>query len=455
MKKRLWSLILCLVLVCAGFAGCGSKDDEAAGSAVAPEKMVTTKLQEFADSVTDALKKADTETVSTSNQGLDMVLNAEIGEQIASSYGLEGLNSIGMNVSIDAKENAAELRIAGNLLLNGEEVLEAEGITDSTNIYVNLPAYSSQYMGVSYEEMLGKSLEDFASELTSQTAGTPTVEDMLNIWGSFSAKFIEAFEYQSKEEGQTIGTGDYKVTGDKYITTAKAEELDAAIQVLADELKKFPELEVEEIESISDEVDSFNANYYTGKNDAYAWEFQALTKTGTASVIFVSTEKGFCLYIVNEAGEEETLVYSEKESDKKGRITICADDEEIVIEYDNYTKDSVDLSTTVNGMALKLNFKTTDDRTTLDFDVNVLGIAAEGKLETSKNNFELTATVTTAGMKLATVNLSAKARDFVDYTVPSAFVDMDTWGAGLDQEKLMGDLSQLMMKFPFLMDLLQ
>lgn len=447
--------MLCLVLVCAGFAGCGSKDDKDASSKVAPEEMVTTKLQEFADSVTDALKKAETETISAVDQGLDLVIKAEIGEQIASSYGLDGLNSVGMNLSMDLKESAAEMRIAGTLSLNDQEVLEAEGITDKENIYVNLPAYSSQYMGVSYEEMLGQSLEDYASQLTSQTEGMPTAEDMVNIWGSFSAKFIEAFEYQSKEDGQTIGIGTYKFTGDKYITTAKAEDIDAAMQVLVDELKKFPEVEVEEIESISDDVDSFNANYYTGKDDAYAWEFQAVTKDEIASVIFVSTEKGFCFYIVNEEGKEETLAYSVKESDKKGTITVCTDDEKIVIEYDNYTKNSIDLSTTVNGMALKFKFKTTDDSTTLDFDINVLGIAAAGKLESSKNNFELTATVTTAGMKLATVSLSAKARDFVAYTVPSSFVDADTWGAGLDQEKFMGDLSQLMMQFPFLMNLMQ
>lgn len=446
--------MLCLVLVCAGFAGCGSKDDKDAGSKAAPEEMVKVKLQEFADSVTNAMKKTDTDTVSMTNQGLDVTLDAEIGEQIAANYGLDGLSSVGLKLSVDVKE-AADLRIAGNLLLNGQDVLEAEAIADKENIYVNLPAYSSQYMGMSYEEMLGQSLEDYASELTSQTEGMPTAEDIVNIWGSFSSKFIEAFEYQSEEDGQQIGTGDYKFTGDKYITTAKAEDIDAAMQVLAEELKKFPELEVEEIESISDEADSFNANYYTGKDDAYAWEFQAVTKDGTASVIFVSTEKGFCFYAVNVEGEEETLAYSVKESDKKGTITICADDEEIVIEYDNYTKDSVDLSTTVSGMALSLKFKTTDESTTIDFDVNMLGIAAQGRLESGKESFELTAEVTTAGMKLCTVNLSAKARDFASYTAPASFADAETWGEGLDQEKLMGDLSQLMMQFPFLMDLLQ
>ncbi len=61
MKKRIWSLLLCLVLVFAGFAGCGSKDDAANA---APEEMVKVKLREFADKVSDALSKSSANAFS-------------------------------------------------------------------------------------------------------------------------------------------------------------------------------------------------------------------------------------------------------------------------------------------------------------------------------------------------------------------------------------------------------
>ncbi len=449
MKKRIWSLVLCLMLVCAGFAGCGSKDD----AGVAPEEMVKVKLQEFVDNVSEALEKSQNHSLSMKNVGYDMTAEVGIGEQIASQYGLTGLNSLGLKLTLDAKDNA-QMRIAGDLLMNAQEVIGAEGIVTLDSVYMNLPAYSKDYLGVSFEEILGESVEDFVAEMAKKNEGMPTMEDFAGMWKSFSSKFIEAFEYQNKEEKQTVGIGDYKLTGNKYVTTAKSEDVVAAFNVLVDEMKKFPKLEVNEYVSFEEDLDAFNANYYTGKKGEYAWEFECVKDGKSACVVFVSLKKGFSFYVVDEDGKEQQLAFSERESDSKGKITICAD-EEFVVEYDNYSKDSIDLSTTVNGMALKLKVRSKDDGLSLDFNLNVLGIIVAGKLEGEKGNFDLDASVTMSGVSLATLKLNAKARDFVDYEIPSSSVSPDEWSKGIDQEKLVGDLSQLMMQFPFLMDMMQ
>lgn len=448
MKKKIWSLVLCLMLVCTGFAGCGSKD----AAATAPEEMVKVKLQEFADSISEALEKTQDHTLSMKNMGYDLTAEVGIGEQIASQYGLTGLSSLGLNLNLDVKDKA-QMRIAGNFLLNAQEVIAAEGLITQDSVYMNLPGYSKDYLGVSFEEILGKSIEDYVAELAAENEGLPTMEDMAGMWKDFSAKFVEAFEYQKVEEKQTIGIGDYKLTGSKYITTAKSEDVVAAFNLLVDEMKKFPKLEVSEYVSL-DEFDALNANYYTGKKGAYAWELEGVKGEKSASIVFVSLDKGFSFYVVDEDGKEQQLAFSEKESDQKGKITICAE-EEFVIEYDNYSKDSVDLSTTLNGMALKLKVRSKADGVSVDFSLNVLGIIVAGKLEGEKGNFDLDASVTMSGVAFGTLKLNAKARDFVDYDIPSTSVGPDEWSAGIDQEKLVGDLSQLMMQFPFLMDMMQ
>lgn len=453
MKKRIWSLMLCLMLVCVGFAGCGSKDSKSAGN-VAPERMVKVKLQEFVDSVSDALAEADKNTIPTQNAGCDLTAQVTIGEQIASTYGMEGLSSVGVDVDLDVKEGV-QMRLAGGLLMNGENVFDMEAILTEDSFYANLPAYSKNFMKMSYEEILGQSIEDITAELAAANDGMPTAKDVLAMWKSFSSKFVGAFEYQSKEEKQTIGFADYKITGDKYITAAKMEDINAAFQSLVEELKKFPKLEVEEFVAF-DDLDAFNANYYTGKNDAYAWEFEGVSGETTSSIVFISTEKGFYFYVVDENGKEQPLVFSTKESEQKGKIIICAD-EEVEIDYDNYTKNSVDLSTTLNGVALTLKIRSAGSSRVVDFDVNtgLMGIALTGTIESVKDSFDLTASVTMSGTELGTLKLNAKSRDFASYDVPSSSVNAEQWTSELDEEKMMGDLSQLMIKFPFLMDLMQ
>ncbi len=169
----------------------------------------------------------------------------------------------------------------------------------------------------------------------------------------------------------------------------------------------------------------------------------------------VSTKKGFSFYVVDEDGKEETLLYSEKESDKEGKIMICGKEQEIVVEYDNYTKDSVDLSTTIDGMALKLKLRLVDENLSVDFDVNVLGIVVAGEFKSTEGEVNLTASLSMSGMKMGSVKLNARSRDFVSYTVPESSLSKEEWSEGFDQEKMVGDLSQLMMKFPFLMDLME
>ena len=78
-----------------------------------------------------------------------------------------------------------------------------------------------------------------------------------------------------------------------------------------------------------------------------------------------------------------------------------------------------------------------------------------GEFKSTKEEINLTASLSMSGVKMGKLNLNARSRDFVSYTVPESSLSKEEWSAGFDQEKMVGDLSQLMMKFPFLMDLME
>lgn len=453
MKKRIWSLLLCLVLVCSSFAGCGKDESkEGEGSKTAPEKYVTEKFADLADSVTEALKSnmnAVPEANSNDGAGMDINLSVSVGEQIAAAYGLTGLETVSLLLSYDMK---AGMQAIAELLLNGNSVLEANVYADEEAFYVNLPKYSKDYMKVTMEEILGMSIDDFASQITSSTEGTPTADEMAEIWSKYSKKFIDSFKYELMVENVTAGTGDYTFSADKYVASATVEDLQAVVDELAEELKKYSSLDVEKVDFSDVSNEKLYCHYYEGKDGEYEWKFSD-DKEGAESIALAVTKKGFCLY-GETAGKTEFYLYSVKESDSKGKIVLVDSGDEYTINYDNYSEDSIDLSGEIDGVEFTVSIEEKDNSFYADFSVSTFGIAVSGKLESDSNKVNITASVSYQGINFGTAAIECKIRDYADFTIPANSVDQNTWSYGLDQEALMTDLQQLMIDYPFLAELL-
>ena len=480
MKKRLWSLLLCLVLVCSMFAGCGDKEEndkeesgkketvseglegiaDAFQAAVSdkPEEMVTSRIKAFSDLVTDALTSAKTETVSTESAGLDMKIVAEIGQELASNYGLDGLESVGLNIGMDVKD-LMEMRIAGQVALNGKEELGMDMIMDSNMFYVNLPDYSPDYMGMDLSDTMEEAglgsaagISSFNDLMKQATEGMPSADDVLKIWKDFSEGILDCFEYQDVEKNVTVGYGDYTVSGDKYVTAAKMSDVQKVMEKTVEQLKQFPQLEVGELDMDFDS-EVLLVNYIKGDKDTFAWEFAPQDNPDNAHIYFVSTEKGVTVY-AEEDGEKEIVIYSVKESDKKGQIFI-ADGEDVVIKYDNFSNDHIDIEVESEEASVTASIDTAGDKFKVDFSIEAEGAAVSGSLSVAEKEASISASVSYQGMKLGTVKLDLAERAFNSYSVPDSYLDANSWAMGLDQEKLMQKLQDLMTEYPFIANLAQ
>ncbi len=447
MKKRIWSVVLCLALVCAGFSGCGGKDDATGG--MLPERWIKVKLQEFMDGISGVLSEINGMIPAMENIGYDITGSLTFREQFVEieqteEEQTEGADTLGLKGSVDAGDSG-QMRLTGSLVMDGQDIAGEDTIVENGKTYLNYPGYAKGFKRVS-------SMNDSAAAALSLKE-LQGIKDVLAVWGNFSTKFVKAFEYQDKEEEQSIGFGDYKIVGDKYIATANIEDVNAAFGVLMEEIEKFLGFGIGGFMPIGNGLDTLRANYYVGKNGAYAWEFLGGTGDMTLSVVFISTEKGFYFYVVDEDGKERPCVFSLKESNRKGKITIPAD-EKIGIEYDNYTKNSVDLSTMILGIDLQLKYQSAGSIKTVEFDVKTDGANLSGKLEKTEDHYDLDVLIKVMDMEVGTLKVIAQIRDFAPYDAPD-IVSAKEWDAGLDQEKLDGDIKRMTERFPLLNDLLQ
>lgn len=451
MKKRIWSLLLCMILVTSCFTGCGKGKADDKGSKPAPEDYVTSKFNDYADEVTKWMDSSTGSAPASTGEGtgLDISLSLAIGRQVAAAYGMAGLENISLLLGYDAK---GSMQGIAEVSLNGKSVLEANVYVDKESILVNLPKYSRDYMELPMEDMLGMSLEEYAGQMAKGVEGKPTAEEMKALWIKYSQKFIDCFTYESHNEGSDAGTGAYTFKAEEYVVSADAKDIQALAEELLEDLKKYPALELENVEIEDCENTKFYCHYYEGKDGQYAWKFSD-SENDKSAVTFISAGKGFCLY-TEEDGEEEAIIYSVKESDRKGKVVLVDEGTEYIFNYDNYTKDSVDISGEMDGVAFTVSIEKKNNQFYADFSISTYGFVVSGKLEGNSSKVGVTASVDYQGINFGTLVLECKNRDFAEFTMPSGGVDQDTWTAGLDEEALYNDMMQLAEDYPFLAQLL-
>ncbi len=451
MKRKIWSLLLCLVLVCSCFAGCGSKEPNdnkgSSASTTKPEEMVTSQFKTFARKVTDALKDMKASTGAGSSQGTDVKLSMEIGPQLALNYGLGDLQKIALAMTIDSK-SSSEMHLTSDLSLNDKSILGLDMISDKEDVYVNLPAYSPDYAKMSLEDASGMTNTDLSKLFSDQADGLPTIDDLIDIWSDFSDDFIDCFEYQEMVKGISIGEGEYAFKGDKYITKASAEDVRPVIEKLVKELKKFPGLQVTTFKGL-EELEEITVSYFKNKEGEYAWKLGGQVNGKSMYSVLIFAKKGFQFY-AEENEKKDILAYSAKESEKKGKIVLCDRNGDITINYDNYSEDHVDLSMEISDIKLTAKIDKTEDGFKSEFDLDAMGFKASGTVNIENRKVVLSATASYLGMNFGTITLESKSRTFSSYEVPSSSLSSKNWSLGLDQKKMQEDLKNLVEDYPFL-----
>lgn len=451
MKRKIWGLLLCLVLVCGCFAGCGNKEPNdnkgSSASTTKPEEVVSSQFKAFARKVTDALKDMKASTGAGSSQGTDVKLSMEIGPQLALNYGLGDLETIALLMNIDSK-SPAEMHLSGDLSLNDKSILGMDMMSDEKNVYVNLPAYSPDYAKMSWEEASGITNTDLSKLLSDQTDGLPTVDDLIDIWSDFSDDFIDCFEYQEMVKGISIGEGEYTFKGDKYITKASAEDVKPVVEKLAKELKKFPGLQVTTFKGL-EELEEITVSYFKNKEGEYAWKLGGQINGKSTYSVLIFAKKGFQFY-AEENERKDIIAYSVKESEQKGKIVLCSQSGDTTINYDNYSEDHVDLSMEINDIELTAKIDKTEDGFKSEFELDAMGLKASGTVNIENQKILLSATASFQGMNFGTITFEAKRRTFSSYEVPSNSLSSKSWSLGLDQKKMQADLKALIKDYPFL-----
>lgn len=491
MKKRLLSLLLCLVLTCSFATGCNkddkeddkktevSSDDvtkapedgekepagteapkateapEATETPVASVDVMSEKLDGYTATLEDVLKSMDeTVEVVTENFGGEGALKLTIGSEIAAVYGFEGLESAELKFDVNGSEL---LGCTGTLALNGNDVITGDIIAATEGIYMNLPAYSDKYMLVTYEEVLGMSLEEYMSQLGASAAATAEstelMKNMMEVMVNFATDTIGCFESAGSEENVTVGTGDYTFTGTKYTAKADYADVKDAISNFAEAMEQLSaeSMDVTELDDVG--ATEVYVNYYEGANGEFAWELDSNSPNETP-VVIISTADGFCFYVEELTGPE-VLLYSVKESDNSGKIVFTNSGEEgmepLEILYSNFSENSCTIAVDADGVMLEIGFETDGENTAISFSMSQAGmLELVCTVECSETGFKAVADLDVQGMKFGSVSFEAAKHEYAEVTVPTDAVDSATWSASLNQEALMTDLQQFMTDYPFI-----
>ncbi len=469
MKKRLWSLLLCFVLVCSSFAACG-KDDTA--SITEEEDMQGTnrdadptpteepvedvfgkKMQEFMDTVTELMDVAALEQTEdgTALAG-EYTLELEIGAAVAEAYGLSELKKLGLDCTLNMNET--ETAMTGTLVLNGENILDLDIYEDAEAIYLNLPKYSDSHMKMSMEELFEDQADDMFSvfdRIDTRLSGMSAMGDLKKIWVDFSTQYMDALEFQGVEKNQTITQGDYTVTGDKYTSKLDVEKLGDAVNTLLKETSRLAGQEMEDTLEVDKATEAY-VHYYEGADDTFAIVIEVANLN--ESVVVMSAAAGYCLYTVTGA-ETEVAFYTVRESDKKGSLVFIDEiGTKTVIEYDNFSENGVDLAMNSEGNTIEFSCQTTGNKTELKFAMPETGIELAAEYEGKENEDKLSMSLSYMEIEFGTLTLNGRDVEYREIAAPENTVDEEAWAEGLNIEAFSADLQQLMLDYPMLTELL-
>lgn len=408
-----------------------------------PENLAMTGLQSLSASL-DSFQDYFPEDAADYSEGAgyDIVFDLTIGSEFASLFGLDGLDQLRLDGTIDVKDTLAA---QGTLYLKEEKLLTGELFTDYETVFYNLPDYSNKYAACSLEEFLPDSEEDL-TEYTRVAFGNDRLDFLLtNI-----KNLLACFEPQDGMEPDcTIGT----VTGDKYSVRASAGDIKSILNTLITDDRTLDVLR-DPLTTLYDmDFTYLQLDYYAGENDSYAW---VLTPDVSQEypVVFTSTQDGFRFYAITDTGEK-LYCSSETTGTKAGTITIPADTEDgadTVIKY-KFKDKAFSVEAENASLYFSLDYSINEENIKYDATIMVEGVTILTKVEGSQETSDVSIILATYGTKLLNLDIQMQLRDYCEAAAPQDFTDADTWESRFNYNAFSTDMNVIMEKFPQLREL--
>ncbi|MBP3593734.1 MAG: hypothetical protein J6J44_04345 [Lachnospiraceae bacterium] len=390
----------------------------------------------------------------TKGVGYDMTIDLSVGQQILDLLGVTGLDTIRLNGSVDMKDS---ISMDMGLFLNSSEIINAVMYMTDNKMILNLPKYSSAYAEESLEEALNEAgytdLESLNLGNTMQLSA-----EINNMLRSHLADLIACFKEVDITPKSSIGTGDYVMTGDKHTVTAASKDILVVLKAFeADMEKYYGELDFGLSDLDTSEVPTLYLDYYTDEKGNFAWAYRT-DEAPEDQIVLINTNLGFCLYKL-EDGVTTPGMTSIKSTENTGVIYLYFNEEELAegelaepmgtIDYE-YSDNVIHADILVDTIEATLDYSTKNDIIAYELTLVMDGLSFVFEETATKENAKATMTLASYGIKYATIDINMTFRDYMEKSVPTNTVDLETWAAGLDLEALTNDLTQLMTDYPFL-----
>jgi len=468
MKRKLLTLFLLLTMVFA--VGCNkeNKNSEPTPTPVptstptpVPVNLAKENLSKLVEGYDKALEMNPNNQIDYSKGiGYDMTMDLSLGDQIKNLLGITDLDAIRLSAKVDMKD---AISMDMGLFLNSSEVINAVMLMDSENVMMNLPKYSSSVAAFSMKEVLesadtGDVDIDTLTDSINPANAMALSEELMNSIRTGLTDLVACFKEDSITPKSSIGNGDYVMTGDKHTVKANPQDVIAVLKSFEAAMEKiYGELDFDWSDLESAEATALFLDYYTDEKGNYAWAFRT-DEYPDDQFVFINTELGFCLYKV-EGGTVTPGMTSIKSTENTGVIYLYFNEEELAegelaepmgtIDYE-YAEDKVHADIVLDTIEATLDLSTKNDVTTYDLTLVMEGMSFVIKETASKEKVEMSMTLASYGIAYATVDVDMTIRDYKEVSIPTNTVDLETWAAGLDQEALTNDLTQLMTDYPFL-----
>ena len=460
-RKTICLLLLFTVLF---IVGCNKKEEN--NNTSAPEATATATptptpinqamhhLEELLISYDEYLEKHQENGFDySSGFGCDVSMDFSIGKQVAGVLGLTGIDSVGIKGTVDSEDNVnANL----NLYLNSTEIINVDVFADDNNVWFNLPKYSSAYAKATWEELLELENIDLPDALGSVSTeqSRASAKALSKQFRKHLTDFIDCFK---STEGITkdvsLGTGTYRITGEKHTVVANPEDVKAVFTNLEADIKRIcGEQNIHFDEWDFSGAQALNLDYYVGDDGSFAWSFYADNNAGEP-LVFVSAKAGFCCYTIEE-GAEVVLMSSVKSSEKAGTITVFeGEEEDVIIEYE-YSDTSLHADIFADNTELSIDLVKETEGVSCDYTLVTNGMSVIVKAKAVKKHVDLSVTVASLGISYGTLDVTLDYRDYTETPLPADAVDMEAWSMSLDQIGLLSDMLQILKDYPALYQLL-
>lgn len=468
MKRKLLTFFLLLAMVFA--VGCNKKDKTpdptptpvpTSTPTPVPVNLAKENLSKLVVDY-DALQKLEPYNQVDLSKGIgyDMTIDFSLGDQIKELLGLTDLNSLTLSGKVDMKE---AISMDMDLFLNSSEIINAVMLMDSENIMMNLPKYSSSVAAFSMKEILesadaGVADSDAIADAMNPANAMALSEELMNSFRTVLTDLAACFKEESITPKSSIGTGDYVMTGDKHTVKANPKDVITVLKNFETAMEKiYGELDFDWTGLESSEATALFLDYYTDEKGNFAWAFHT-DENPDDQFVFINTGLGFCLY-KDENGTTTPGMTSIKSTESTGVIYLYFSDEEPAegelaepmgtIDYE-YTDNYVHADIVLDTIEATLDYSVKNDVVTYDLTLVMEGMSFVIKETVSKERADISMTLASYGIAYATIDIGMTIRDYKEVSMPTNTVDLETWAAGLDQEALLNDLTQLMTDYPIL-----